>query len=104
MKRIVTYLLILISFLAKAQQKEKDTDLPKGNDAFAEKKYDEAEADYRISESENKKKSIASYNLGNAVYKQNQSAEAKYHYADAIKSAKTKVEKHKAYHNIGNTF
>ena len=43
MRKIFLYSLILISFLAKAQEKEKDKDLPKGNDSFAEKKYDEAE-------------------------------------------------------------
>lgn len=102
MKKLFLYSFILISFLAKAQ--EKDKNLPEGNDAFAEKKYDEAEAEYRISESKNKKKAIVSYNLGNAIYRQNQAAEAKYHYADALKNAKTRTEKHQAYHNIGNTF
>lgn len=103
MKKLLLYSLILISFLAKAQEKEKDKDLPKGNDSFAEKKYDDAEAEYRISESKNPKKSIASYNLGNAVYRQKQTGEAKYHYAKALKTAKTRTEKHQAFHNLGNT-
>ena len=103
MKKLLLYSLILISFLAKAQDKEKDKDLPKGNDSFAEKKYADAEAEYRISESKNPKKAIASYNLGNAVYRQNQSGEAKYHYAKALKNAKTRSEKYRAFHNIGNT-
>lgn len=104
MKKIVLYSLLLISFLAKAQEKEKDSDLPKGNDSFVEKKYDDAEADYRISESKNPKKAIASYNLGNAIYRQNQAGEAKYHYAKALKNSKTREEKHQAFHNLGNTF
>ena len=103
MKKILLYSLILISFLAKAQEKEKDKDLPKGNDSFVEKKYADAEVEYRISESKSPKKSIASYNLGNAVYRQNQTGEAKYHYAKALKTAKTRAEKHQALHNIGNT-
>lgn len=78
--------------------------MPKGNDSFAEKKYEDAEADYRISESKNPKKAISSYNLGNAIYRLNQSEEAKYHYAKALKNAKTREEKHQAFHNIGNTF
>ena len=104
MKKLLLYSMILISFLAKAQEKEKDNDLPKGNDSFAEKNYADAEADYRISESRNPKKSIASYNLGNAIYRQNQTEEAKYHYAKALKTARTRAEKHQAFHNIGNTF
>ena len=103
MKKLLLYSLILISFLAKAQDKEKDNHLPKGNESFAEKKYADAEAEYRISESKNPKKAIASYNLGNAVYRQNQSGEAKYHYAKALKNAKTRAEKYQAFHNIGNT-
>lgn len=103
MKKIVLYCLLLISFLAKAQNKEKDKNLPKGNESFVEKKYADAEAEYRISQSKTPKKAIAPYNLGNAVYRQNHNNEAKYHYAKALKNAKTRTEKHHAFHNIGNT-
>jgi len=101
MKKLFLYSWIIFSLALHAQ--EKDKSLPEGNDAFAEKKYADAEAEYRISEHKNPKKSISAYNLGNAIYKQKQIAEAKYHYAAAIKKAKTREEKHKAYHNIGNT-
>lgn len=101
MKKLLLYSFLLISLVLKAQ--EKDKDLPKGNDSFADKKYADAEADYRVSESKNPKKATASYNLGNAIYKQNQSEEAKYHFAKALQNAKTKEEKHKAFHNLGNT-
>jgi tetratricopeptide (TPR) repeat protein len=100
MRKIVAYSLILISFVANAQ--EKDKNLPKGNEAFAEKKYADAEADFRISQSKNPKKSIASYNLGNSIYRQNQAGESKYQFAKAIKAAKTHPEKHTAFHNLGN--
>lgn len=102
MKKLLLYSFLLLSFVIQAQ--EEDKDLPKGNESFSEKKYSDAEADFRISESNNPKKAIASYNLGNAIYRQNQADEAKYHYAKAIKNAKTRPEKHRAYHNIGNTF
>ena len=101
MKKLLLYSFTLLSFAIQAQ--EKDKDLPKGNDSFSEKKYADAEAEYRISESKSPKKSIASYNLGNSVYKQNQTGEAKYHYAKALKTAKTRTEKHHAFHNLGNT-
>jgi tetratricopeptide (TPR) repeat protein len=100
MKKLITYCLILISFALKAQ--EKDKFLPKGNEEFAEKKYADAEANYRISQSRFKKKAVSSYNLGTSIYKQNQHSEAKYQFAKAIQDAKTKPEKHKAFHNIGN--
>jgi len=100
MKKYITYCLILISFATKAQ--EKDKFLPKGNEEFAEKKYADAEANYRISQSKFKKKAISSYNLGTTIYKQNQHSESKYQFAKAIQDAKTKPEKHKAFHNLGN--
>jgi tetratricopeptide (TPR) repeat protein len=102
MKKILLYGLLVTSFLAKAQEKEADKNLPQGNEAFAEKKYAEAEAEYRISESKNQKKAITSYNLGNAIYRQNQANEAKYHYVKALSNAKSKVDKHRIYHNLGN--
>ena len=102
MKKILLYGLLVTSFLAKAQEKEADKNLPEGNEVFAEKKYAEAEAEYRISESKNPKKAIASYNLGNAIYRQNQANEAKYHYVKALINAKSKTDKHRIYHNLGN--
>ncbi len=102
-KYIISLLLFPLWGLGVLFAQEKDLNLPKGNDSFAEKKYADAEASYRVSEANSPKKSIASYNLGNAIYKQNQAEEAKYHYAKALKTAKTKTEKHQAFHNIGNT-
>lgn len=100
MKKIITYCIILISFVSKAQ--EKDKFLPKGNEDFADKNYAEAEANYRMSQAKFAKKSKSSYNLGTAIYKQNQPAEAKYQFEKAIKDAKSKEEKHQAFHNLGN--
>lgn len=102
MKKIIIYTFLLISFVAKAQ--EKDKFLPKGNDAFEENNYTDAEADYRVSQSKFTKKSISSYNLGTAIYKQKKSSEAKYQFAKAITNAKSKTEKHKAFHNLGNCY
>ena len=101
MKKYIAFCLILISFVVQAQ--EKDSFLPQGNEKFADKNYVDAEADYRLSQAKFKKKSIASYNLGTTIYKQNQPAEAKYQFEKAIKDAKIKPEKHQAYHNIGNS-
>ena len=100
MKKIITYCIILIFFVSKAQ--EKDKFLPQGNDNFADKNYAEAEANYRMSQAKFAKKSKASYNLGTAIYKQNQPAESKYQFEKAIKDAKSKEDKHQAYHNLGN--
>lgn len=100
MKNLLLYILLTFSLAVSAQ--EKDKTLPDANEEYKQNKFVDAEANYRISQSKFPKKAVASYNLGNTIYKQNQTSEAKYAYAKAIKNAKTKPEKHKAYHNLGN--
>jgi len=102
MRKLFTYFALLVSLAIFSQ--EKDNNLPNGNDAFSDKKYAEAEADYRISEAKFPKKAIASYNLGNTIYKINQPSEAGFAYRRAIASAKTRAEKHEILHNLGNVF
>ena len=92
--------MLFLSFGLRAQ--EKDRYLSKANAAFADKKYAEAEANYRISKSKASQKALASYNLGNAIYRQNQPSEAKYAYIDAVEKSKLRSQKHAAFHNLGN--
>ncbi len=107
MKQVVFLIGLLFSFFMSAQEemkKEKDKMLPKANEAFAEKKYAEAEAQYRISNSRGLSGATPSYNLGNSIYRQNQFSESKYAYSQAYEKATTKEEKHKALHNLGNVY
>ncbi|MCL9808283.1 tetratricopeptide repeat protein [Flavobacterium sp. HXWNR70] len=97
-------IVFLLTFVAVSAQQKKDFALPDGNDEFQKKQYAEAEANYRVSKSINEKRATASYNLGNAIYRQNQPSEAKFAYAKAIEMAKGKQQKHRAYHNLGNVF
>ena len=99
--RKIIYILFLLTFVANAQ--EKDNYLPKGNENFEAKNYADAETEYRLSQAKFAKKAQSSYNLGTAIYKQKQSSEAKYQFQKAIVDAKTRPEKHKAFHNFGNT-
>lgn len=103
MKRKILHIVLLISVSIFAQQK-KDFALPEGNKQFEKTSYAEAEADYRVSKSNNPKKAVSAYNLGNAIYRQNQADEAKFAFAKAAEIAKAKNEKHYAYHNLGNAF
>jgi tetratricopeptide (TPR) repeat protein len=102
MKNYILYILLPFSFAVLAQ--EKDKTLPKANDEYSEKKFVEAEANYRISNSKFPKRTVAPFNLGNSIYKQNQIAEAKFAYAKAIENIKTRPQKHKVFHNLGNVF
>ena len=100
--RIIYLLLLLLTFVVNAQ--EKDKVLPKANEEFVAKNFVDAEADYRISHSKFPGRTVASYNLGNSIYRQNQFSESKFAYANALKSLKTRSQKHKAFHNLGNVF
>ncbi|MBF2707356.1 tetratricopeptide repeat protein [Flavobacterium soyangense] len=102
MKNFILYMLLTLSFAVSAQ--EKDKTLPKANEEFAQKKFVDAEANFRISHSKFPKRTVAPYNLGNAIYKQNQIAEARFAYATALANTKSRSQKHKIYHNLGNVF
>ena len=100
MKIVIVLLFSVVGFLSFSQKK--DTDLPKANEDFASKNYVEAESGYRISNSNNPNKAVASYNLGNAIYSQKYAGEAKFAFAKAATKATAHPEKHNAYHNMGN--
>lgn len=99
-----TFFALLFSGLASVFAQQKDKNLPKANEEYSQNKFSEAEADYRISNSKFPNRSVSPYNLGNAIYKQNQASEAKYAYAKALKNARSRIQKHKAFHNLGNVF
>ena len=102
--RKIVYIVTLLNCIVHFSQ-EKDKNLYNGNQSFTEKKYVDAEADYRVTESKKSpKKAVAGYNLGNSIYRQNQQGEAQIKYIQALEVAKTKEEKHRIYHNLGNTF
>ena len=102
MRHLIVYSLFFLSLASWSQ--ETDKNLPKANDEFVAKKYNEAEANYRISQSKTPKNAVATYNLGNSIYRQNQASEAKYSYLKAIENAKDKAQKHQAFHNLGNVY
>ncbi len=108
MKNFIHYLLAFMLFLLLGQlevfAQEKDKTLPKANKEYAQSKFVDAEANYRISGSKFPKKTVASYNLGNAIYRQNQVAEAKNAYVKAIANTSPRSQKHKVFHNLGNVY
>jgi len=99
MKHII---LVLFSGILFAQKTDKM--VAEGNQKFEEKKFSTAEADYRIAQSKTEKNSVATYNLGNSIYRQKQTGEARIAYVKTVQTSKDKAEKHKAFHNMGNTY
>ncbi|HBK82252.1 MAG TPA: hypothetical protein DDZ41_01420 [Flavobacterium sp.] len=93
---------ILVSSIVFAQEENKN--LYAGNEFFKGKKYIDSEADYRVAASKgNSIKAAANYNLGNSIYRQNQAGEAKFKFLEATITATSKAQKHKAFHNLGNS-
>ena len=105
MKTIQNRCLLLLLFVGlSCFAQQKDRILPKANQEYTESKFVDAEAMYRISDSKFPNKATAPFNLGNSIYKQKQSSEAKFAFAKAFKNSKTRPEKHRALHNLGNVF
>lgn len=105
---IALFIIINLSF-AFSQDKKKadekprvDKFLPKGNEAFKKKKYAEAEKNYRLSNGQAPNVAKSAYNLGNSAYRQQAPSESKNYFSKALQNAKTKEEKHYAFHNMGN--
>ena len=67
------------------------------------KNFVEAEKKYRLGVSIKQNNAAGSYNLGNAYYNSELYDEAMLRHIEAVSNSGSKLEKHKAYHNIGNT-
>lgn len=103
MKKLV-YSIVLLNFISLSllAQKESD-DVRSGNKLYKSGKFTESEIAYRKGLMKNQKSFEASYNLGNALFKQKKYPEALEQYNQALElkpSEKTKIAA--AYHNTGN--
>ena len=111
MKRIVLYILIASTLNAFSQDKEKkqfetvqqaQEMVYEANELALNDDYISAEMEYRKAISKEPNFAVGNYNLANTYYEKGNFEEALYRLQEAAKSATTKEEKHKAYHNIGN--
>ena len=108
-----TFFLLSLCSLICFSQNEEDKELLKSkedaqdfvykaNNQFTSNDFIEAEMNYRKALSESPNYVAGSYNLAHTYYKKENYKEALFRAQQAIKSATSKEEKHKAYHNIGN--
>lgn len=111
MKQIATYILLLITTVSFAQEKDKEQLLAlkkannyvyEGNSLIQEDDFVSAEMAYRKAISEQPSTVAGIYNLGSSYIKKGNFDEALYRLQEAAESATSKAEKHKAFHNIGN--
>ena len=101
MKKILFILSFLMSFNSIAQNKK--SLLRDGNKLYADSSYNEAEMQYRKSLEKDQDYFNASFNLADAVYKQERYEESSALF-DALKdNAPTENDLAKVYHNLGNS-
>ena len=102
-------LFVLLSICGSAQEEEKEAQHSLSNNyvfegnSLVNENFIEAEKKYRLAVSAKQNNAVGSYNLGNAYYKSELYDEAMLRHLEAVNNSGSKLEKHKAYHNIGNT-
>ena len=72
--------------------------------ALQKDEFNVAEADYRVAIALDPANETGKYNLGTAYYGKNKNTEALNRFRQAAAVATAKSEKHRAFHNLGNTF
>ncbi len=104
-KRCIGLVLMMFAaiFSASAQKAERDY-IRKGNRAFKDSVFVDAEVNYRKALEVNPKSSISMYNLGNTLVRQNKVQEAMEQYSSAAKIEKDKSKLAYIFHNIGDIF
>ncbi|WP_242120610.1 tetratricopeptide repeat protein [Aestuariivivens sediminicola] len=106
------YLCLLFGVLSLNAQEKKDKAqelalrkannyVYEGNKLFNDD-FIEAEMAYRKAISEQPSLVVGNYNLGNSYYEKGNYDEALFRQQQALKHATSKLDKHRAYHNIGN--
>ncbi|MEK7249160.1 MAG: tetratricopeptide repeat protein, partial [Bacteroidota bacterium] len=73
-----------------------------GNDLYAEKKFTDAEVNYRKALEKDITSVPGHYDLGNSLYKQNKYDKSTKSYQDAAQKSETRSAKAQAYFNLGN--
>jgi len=96
--------LIFVSMHLLSQAQNANSTIRRGNDAYNNKKFKDAEIDYKSAVTKDAKSFAGNYNLGNAYYKQDNMEEAGKQYMQSAGTTKDPVEQSKAYYNLGNTY
>ncbi|MGN0047787.1 MAG: tetratricopeptide repeat protein [Bacteroides sp.] len=104
-KRYMTLFLLLLTTagMASAQKAERDF-IRKGNRAFKDSVFVDAEVNYRKALEVNPKSTVSMYNLATTLLQQNKLKEAMEEYADAANLEKDKANLAQIYHNMGVIF
>lgn len=100
-KFISIYILVLLAVTAFAQQERKF--IRKGNRLYEKENFQESEIQYRKAIDKDKNSYNASFNIGDALYKQEKYEDATKQFSELSNKQISKEDKSKLYHNIGNS-
>ena len=88
----------------KKLAKESNNYIAEAQDALSENDFASAEASYRKAIAKDPSNTVAKYNMGNLYYNKEKSLNAEERLKQAAEIAATKSEKHRIYHNLGNSY
>jgi tetratricopeptide (TPR) repeat protein len=103
-KRILKNAVAVITFMMFSNvsfSQSTKAEIIKGNKAYKENNFSEAESAYRDALKNGEKSEIANYNLGNTLYKKDDTEEATKAFDNAIKNTDNNEIKQKAFYNKG---
>ena len=103
MKYILLILAIFATSVNTFSQNEKNF-IREGNKLYDQKKYNDAEVNYRKSLQKDSTYFKGRYNLANALYKQKNYDEASRLYSTLVDKEKDSKIKSNVYHNLGNSY
>ncbi|MDR5591249.1 tetratricopeptide repeat protein [Christiangramia sp. SM2212] len=89
---------------AEKLKKQADKYIVEAQEALYENDFAGAEASYRKAISKDPSNLNAKYNMGNLYYTKEKSLNAEQRLKEAAEIDATKEEKHRIYHNLGNSF
>ncbi len=98
------FILILGLISAGASAQSAKTLIRKGNKLYEQKKYSEAEVQYRKAQVKSPKYEKSTFNLGDAVYQEKNYKGAENFFKNLVQKTKSPVYKANAWYNLGNTF
>lgn len=102
--RTIGIILLLLTAISVSAQKAERDYIRKGNRAYKDSTYVNAEVNYRKAIDVNPKSAISMYNLGNTLMQQNKLQEAMEQFIAATKMEKDKGNLAQIYHNMGVIF
>jgi len=103
MRFIILFLVFVLSVTSGFSQKEKKR-VRQGNTEFGEGNYPDAEKEYRKALMEKPGYIKGTFNLGDAMYEQENYEESNKLFTEVVEREATTDQKADAYYNLGNTF